>query len=205
MLVTALCESWTGSPNDSRVLHRCYSHLPQGLNAEDKFRIVRNDQRDFKLYYRHLLRLCYDIIPQVQSEMLKKWKRWKLGKDIDEEYRNTYSQTPHIKTGSIATGNLPYLHENNASDQIGDSPRLSKTKRESSCSAAPEENRQLVVSYSNGKERDKPAKSRRHTLQFSFLLHRSAASQVSTTTEDVCLEEKAQCRTYCTKGEETNV
>uniref|UniRef100_H2UIA0 Glucagon receptor b n=1 Tax=Takifugu rubripes TaxID=31033 RepID=H2UIA0_TAKRU len=93
-----------------------------------------------------LIRLFYDLLfssfqgllvailycfvnKEVQSEMLKKWKRWKLGKDIDEEYRHTYSQTPHLKSGSIATGNL-LLHENNASDPSGDSPRLGRANRE---------------------------------------------------------------------------
>ncbi|XP_070683849.1 glucagon receptor [Pempheris klunzingeri] len=134
---------------------------------------------------------CF-VNKEVQSEMLKKWKRWKLGKDIDEEYRHTHSHTPHIKSGSIATGNVPDLHDNNASDP---SP---------SCSAAPEENRQLVVSYSNGTGKGRPAKSR-HTLQFSFLPQRGATSRVSTTTEEVCLEEKTQSHAYRLEGEETNV
>lgn len=136
--------------------------------------------------------------------MLKKWKRWKLGKDIDEEYRHTHSHTPHIKSGSIATGNLPYPHDNNTSDPSGDSPRLNKADRAPSCSAAPEENRRLVVSYSNGTGKGQPAKSR-HTLQFSFLPRRVTASHISTATEDVCLEEKAQCRSHPPEGEETNV
>ncbi|XP_042198467.1 glucagon receptor [Callorhinchus milii] len=34
---------------------------------------------------------------EVQCELLKKWKRWKLGKDIEEEYRHTYSQTLHLR------------------------------------------------------------------------------------------------------------
>lgn len=148
--------------------------------------------------------ICHPIMPQVQSEMLKKWKRWKLGKDIDEEYRHTHSHTPHVKSGSIVTGNLPDLHDNNASDPCGDSPRFTKADRGPSCSTAPEENRRLVVSYSNGTGKGRPAKSR-HALQFSFLPHRGAASHVSTTTEEVCLEEKGQCRTHPLEGEETNV
>ncbi|KAK1887036.1 Glucagon receptor [Dissostichus eleginoides] len=142
---------------------------------------------------------CF-INKEVQSEMLKKWKRWKLGKDIDEEYRHTHSHTPHLKSGSIATGNLPYLHDNNASDPGGDSPRLNKA--EPSCSAAPEENRRLVVSYSNGTGKGGTTKSR-HTLQFSFLPHRGASSHVSMATEEACLEEKLHTNTV--EGEETNV
>lgn len=151
-----------------------------------------------------LLPLCRPIIPQVQSEMLKKWKRWKLGKDIDEEYRHTHSHTPHVKSGSIATSNLPYLHDNNGSEPSGDSPPLNKADGDPSCSAAPEENRRLVVSYSNGTGKGGPAKSR-HALQFSFLPRRGAGSHVSTATEDVCLEERMQGRTYPLEGEETNV
>ncbi|TDH15899.1 hypothetical protein EPR50_G00014330 [Perca flavescens] len=146
---------------------------------------------------------CF-VNKEVQSEMLKKWKRWKLGKDIDEEYRHTHSHTPHIKSGSIATGNLPYLHDNNVSDPGGDSPRLNKADRDPSCSATLEDNRRLVVSYSNGTKKGGPAKSR-HTLQLSFLPHRGAGSNVTTTTEDACLEEKVQCCTCPLDGEETNV
>lgn len=124
--------------------------------------------------------------------MLKKWKRWKLGKDIDEEYRHTHSQTPHIKSGSIATGNLPYLHDNNGSDPRGDSPRLDKAKRQ-----PPAENRQLVVSYSSGKGGGTKSRT---ALRFSFLLSRVSASHVSTATEDV-----RQCQKCRTEGDETNV
>uniref|UniRef100_A0A8C7K2Q6 Glucagon receptor a n=1 Tax=Oncorhynchus kisutch TaxID=8019 RepID=A0A8C7K2Q6_ONCKI len=40
---------------------------------------------------------CF-VNKEVQSEILKKWKRWKLGRNIEEEYRHTYSQTPHLNT-----------------------------------------------------------------------------------------------------------
>lgn len=40
---------------------------------------------------------------QVQSEILKKWKRWKLGRNIEEEYRHTYSHTVHLRGGSLVT------------------------------------------------------------------------------------------------------
>lgn len=129
--------------------------------------------------------------------MLKKWKRWKLGKDIDEEYRHTHSQTPHLKSGSMATANLVLVHETNANEPSGDSPRLSKA-REPLCSAAPQENRRLVVSYRNGSQKGRPGRS---SLRFSFLLPPASAGRVSTTTEDVCLEEKEPPE----EGEETNV
>ncbi|XP_059199687.1 glucagon receptor [Centropristis striata] len=140
---------------------------------------------------------CF-VNKEVQSEMLKKWKRWKLGKDIDEEYRHTHSQTPHVKSGSIATGNLPYLHDNNDSEPGGDSPRLNKAAGDASRGAAPEENRRLVVSYSNG--RSAAAKCR---LQFSFLPHRGAGRHASST-EDASLEDKLQRCTSSVDGE-TNV
>ncbi|KAM4664626.1 glucagon receptor [Discoglossus pictus] len=43
---------------------------------------------------------CF-VNKEVQSELLKKWKRWKLGKDIEEEYKHTNSQTPRAGAGSI--------------------------------------------------------------------------------------------------------
>ncbi|XP_029950742.1 glucagon receptor-like [Salarias fasciatus] len=144
---------------------------------------------------------CF-VNKEVQSEMLKKWKRWKLGKDIDEEYRHTHSQTPHVKSGSIATGNLPDLHDNNTgSDPSGDSPRPGRAARGPSCSAAPEENRRLVVCYSNGTGKGRPARSR-HNLRFCFQPRRGAANAAS---EELRLEERAPYRSGPAEGEETNV
>lgn len=151
----------------------------------------------FNLHHHYLSCLSHHFLSQVQSEMLKKWKRWKLGKDIDEEYRHTHSQTPHVKSGSIATGNVP-----NTSDPNADWPRFNKANSGPVCSAATEENRKLVVSFSNGTGKCRPAKSR-HTLHFSFQSHRGATS--STATEDVCLEERVKYRSYTLEGEETNV
>lgn len=135
--------------------------------------------------------------------MLKKWKRWKLGKDIDEEYRHTYSHTPHVKSGSIATGNLPDLHDNNTSDPSGGSqgtPPFKKADMGPSCSTAPEESQQLVVSCTNGTGEGKAAKSR-HTLQFTSLPHRGGGSHAGTIKEEFCLEERVQCHIYPLEGE----
>lgn len=140
---------------------------------------------------------CF-VNKEVQSEMLQKWKRWKLGQDIDEEYRHTHSHTPHVKSGSIATGNLPDLHCNNGSEPSGSLPHLNKADRGPSSSAAPEENRRLVVSYSNGTGKGKPSKSK-HILHFSFRPRRGTAA------EHVCLEDRVQYRSYPLEGEETNV
>ncbi|XP_007578397.1 glucagon receptor [Poecilia formosa] len=146
---------------------------------------------------------CF-VNKEVQSEMLKKWKRWKLGKDIDEEYRHTHSQTPHVKSGSIATGNLTDLQDNNASDPSNDSPRANRANCHPPCSAAPEESRRLVVSYSNGTGNARSAKNRQ-VLQFTFPPQRGATSRGSTTTEDISLEDQAQRRSYPQEGDETSV
>uniref|UniRef100_A0A3Q1IRU5 Glucagon receptor b n=1 Tax=Anabas testudineus TaxID=64144 RepID=A0A3Q1IRU5_ANATE len=138
----------------------------------------------FNSYQGLLVAILYCFVnKEVQSEMLKKWKRWKLGKDIDEEYRHTHSHTPHIKSGSIAT--VPQ-------------------SRGPLCSTVPEENRRLVVSYINGKGKGKANKSR-HTLKFSFMPHRGSTSHASTTTESTCLEAREQCCSHPLEGEETNV
>ncbi|XP_051940932.1 glucagon receptor isoform X2 [Hippocampus zosterae] len=142
---------------------------------------------------------CF-VNKEVQSEMLKKWKRWKLGKDIDEEYRHTHSQTPHLKSGSIATGNLPDLLDNNTRDPSGGSMgtvQHKKVERGSSSSTAPDENHQLVMSDS-----DEMGKVNKNAFHLSF---RSQRSLSSTTSEDVCLEQRAQCHSYPTEGAETDV
>lgn len=41
--------------------------------------------------------------PQVQAELLKRWQRWKLGKDLAEEYKHTYSHTPSARNGTGST------------------------------------------------------------------------------------------------------
>ncbi|XP_073540305.1 glucagon receptor [Phyllobates terribilis] len=43
---------------------------------------------------------CF-VNKEVQYELLKKWKLWKLGKDIEEEYKHTNSQAPRAGLGSI--------------------------------------------------------------------------------------------------------
>ncbi|NXT18068.1 GLR protein, partial [Syrrhaptes paradoxus] len=37
---------------------------------------------------------------QVQAELLKRWQRWKLGKDLAEEYKHTYSHAPSAHNGA---------------------------------------------------------------------------------------------------------
>lgn len=126
--------------------------------------------------------------------MLKKWKRWKLGLDIDEEYRHTHSQTPHVKSGgslvAAATGSHPppYRHDTHGSEASGDSPRHHVKKAKRAQRQLLPENRQLVVSYSHGGRGPAAAAA----LRFSFLLPRiSPSHHVSTATEDLHLEERA--------------
>ncbi|NWR67773.1 GLR protein, partial [Bucorvus abyssinicus] len=42
--------------------------------------------------------------PQVQAELLKRWQRWKLGKDLAEEYKHTYSHAPSARNGAGGAG-----------------------------------------------------------------------------------------------------
>lgn len=132
----------------------------------------------------------------MQSELLKKWKRWKLGLDIDEEYRHTHSQTPHVKSGgslaaaaTAATSSHPppYHQDIHGCEASGDSPRLHAKKGKTAKRQLPPENRQLVVSYSQGRRGPAAAAA----LRFSFLLPRiSQSHHVSTATEDLRLEER---------------
>ncbi|XP_062976229.1 glucagon receptor [Elgaria multicarinata webbii] len=45
---------------------------------------------------------CF-VNKEVQSELMKKWTRWKLGRDIEEEYKHTYSHTPNVRNGGAST------------------------------------------------------------------------------------------------------
>ncbi|XP_020669874.2 glucagon receptor [Pogona vitticeps] len=45
---------------------------------------------------------CF-VNKEVQSELKKKWTRWKLGWDIEEEYKHTYSHTPNVRNGGAST------------------------------------------------------------------------------------------------------
>ncbi|XP_073763216.1 glucagon receptor isoform X2 [Danio rerio] len=126
-----------------------------------------------------LIRLFYDLLfssfqgllvailycfvnKEVQSEMLKKWKRWKLGKDIDEEYRHTHSQTPHAKSSTAP----PAAH---------DCPDTSSSL----------ESQRLVTGLQNGLSRSRG----RARLQFTSQTQ-EGASNCSSLTEDICLEER---------------
>lgn len=119
---------------------------------------------------------------QVQNEMLKRWRRWKLGKDIEEEYRHTHSQTPHAKSGSSAVP-LP--------------PDRSETPEPPESAPPSEESRRLVIScHRNGMGM---ARGRgRAGLCLASEPH-EGASNCSSLTEDICLEERLHC-TDCPSG-----
>ncbi|NXQ31885.1 GLR protein, partial [Alaudala cheleensis] len=42
---------------------------------------------------------CF-VNKEVQAELLKRWQRWKLGKDLAEEYKHTYSHAPNARNGA---------------------------------------------------------------------------------------------------------
>ncbi|XP_051560227.1 glucagon receptor-like isoform X2 [Myxocyprinus asiaticus] len=147
-----------------------------------------------------LIRLFYDLLfssfqgllvailycfvnKEVQSEMFKKWKRWKLGKDIDEEYRHTYSQTAHAKSASIA---LVMTHECPETPEPPDSAPPSV------------ESRHLVSGFQNGVSRNR-GKAR---LQLTSE-PQEGASNCSSLTEDICFEERqlsSECSAVVTES-----
>ncbi|XP_016110815.1 glucagon receptor-like [Sinocyclocheilus grahami] len=144
-----------------------------------------------------LIRLFYDLLfssfqgllvailycfvnKEVQSEMLKKWKRWKLGKDIGEEYRHTHSQTPHAKSCSMAPA---MTHE------CPESPELAASASQ-----------RLVTGLQNGVSQNRS----RVRLQLTSE-PQEGASNCSSLTEDICLEKRplnSECSAVVT---ETNL
>ncbi|KAA8585201.1 hypothetical protein FQN60_003895 [Etheostoma spectabile] len=115
---------------------------------------------------------CF-VNKEVQSEILKKWKRWKLGRNIEEEYRHTYSNTPNTKTASLLNhvSRLPHL------------PDIAKT---SSPVCSPEETHMLVAGCHNGTVHSKGAG------QCGSPLHEVTISNC-TLLEDINLTDKVQC------------
>ncbi|XP_015253995.1 PREDICTED: glucagon receptor [Cyprinodon variegatus] len=79
---------------------------------------------------------CF-VNKEVQSEILKKWKRWKLGRNIEEEYRHTYSNTNNTKTGSLLN-HIPRL------------PQLPDIAKSSGPVCSTEEQTWLVARCHNG-------------------------------------------------------
>ncbi|XP_030646040.1 glucagon receptor [Chanos chanos] len=114
---------------------------------------------------------CF-VNKEVQSEILKKWKRWKLGKDIEEEYRHTYSQTSQVKGGSFLL-QAPHL------------PRLPDITTTTSTLCSPEEKHVLVINcHQNGMGQTNRG------LQFTSRPH--DGSTCSTLSDDLVLKDRVQ-------------
>ena len=82
--------------------------------------------------------------------MLKNWKRWKLGRNIEEEYRHTYSQPSHIKSGSLLnpTQRLPtHLPDITATTTAA---AAANSHAAAAALAVPEEKHRLMVCCGGG-------------------------------------------------------
>ncbi|XP_029601024.1 glucagon receptor [Salmo trutta] len=166
-----------------------------------------------------LIRLFYDLLfnsfqgllvailycfvnKEVQSEMLKKWKRWKLGKDIEEEYRHTYSHTAHVKSGSIVTGNLAGVQDNGSDpkdSQLTPNPDYDPDPNPASTSITPNESSRLVGFCHNRTDKAKTQAS----LQCPSTPH-GGTNNCSTLMENICLEEREQSYARPEEGAESN-
>ncbi|XP_037332617.2 glucagon receptor [Pungitius pungitius] len=114
---------------------------------------------------------CF-VNKEVQSEILKKWKRWKLGRNIEEEYRHTYSNTHNTKTASLL-------------NHVSRLPHLPDIGKSSSPVCSPEETRMLVAGCDNGAAGGKGAG------QCASPAHEGTASNC-TLLEDISLTDRAQ-------------
>ena len=108
--------------------------------------------------------------PKVQSEVLKKWKRWKLGRNIEEEYRHTYSNTPNTKTASLL-------------NHVSRLPHLPDITKSSAPACSPEEKHMLVAGCHNGSVHSKG--SGKCTTQ-----QHEAATSNCTLVEDISLSDR---------------
>uniref|UniRef100_A0AAQ6AE48 Glucagon receptor a n=1 Tax=Amphiprion ocellaris TaxID=80972 RepID=A0AAQ6AE48_AMPOC len=123
-----------------------------------------------------LVAILYCFVNQeVQSEILKKWKRWKLGRNIEEEYRHTYSNTPNTKTASLLNhvSRLPHL------------PDIAKT---SAPVCSPEERHMLVADCHNGEVHSKGAGKCACPLQKETISNCSLVEDISSTDKMQCCE-----------------
>ncbi|XP_061830415.2 glucagon receptor-like [Nerophis lumbriciformis] len=107
---------------------------------------------------------CF-VNKEVQSEVLKKWKRWKLGRNIEEEYRHTYSNMPNTKTGSLL---------NHVSQPP---PRLPERAERSASICSPEEWHMLVAN-GGGADHGKAAGQRGSPLHEGTVGHYTAVEDM---------------------------
>ncbi|NWX15434.1 GLR protein, partial [Aegotheles bennettii] len=64
---------------------------------------------------------CF-VNKEVQAELLKRWQRWKLGKDLAEEYKHTYSHAPSARNGAGSTCEKHQLVVGTCTNGLGRSP-----------------------------------------------------------------------------------
>ncbi|XP_034045993.1 glucagon receptor [Thalassophryne amazonica] len=115
---------------------------------------------------------CF-VNKEVQSEVMKKWKRWKLGRNIEEEYRHTYSNTPNVKSSSLL-------------NHMSRLPHLSDITKASVPVCSPEERCMLVDSCHNGVACSKT------TGTCTSPLHKETISNC-TVVDDISVTDKVQC------------
>ncbi|KAK7167115.1 hypothetical protein R3I94_001497 [Phoxinus phoxinus] len=127
----------------------------------------------FNSFQGMLVAILYCFVnKEVQSEILKKWRRWKLGRDIEEEYRHTYSQTLQMKSGSIL------VHSSNH-------PRLPDIATTTSRLGSPEEKQMLVSNNQNGMGTGQGC------LQFTSTPQ--DGSTCSSITEEIVMVDRGKC------------
>ncbi|XP_028841976.1 glucagon receptor isoform X2 [Denticeps clupeoides] len=114
---------------------------------------------------------CF-VNKEVQSEILKKWKRWKLGRNIEEEYRHTYSHTAHVRGGSILA-------------QPSAMPRLPDITATKSPPCSLEEKQALVAGCQNGM-------GRKQAGCCFITTPREGATNCSLLSENILLMDKVQ-------------
>ncbi|TSK18097.1 Glucagon receptor [Bagarius yarrelli] len=157
--------------------------IDESVDRESLLRLVRLFYDLFFSSFQGLLvavLYCF-VNKEVQNEMLKRWKRWKLGKDIEEEYRNTHSQTAHGKSASINVA-LP--------------PEHSDTPESATMAPPSEESHCLVKCSRNG------AGLAQGVIRAGLP---EGTSNRSSLTEDICLEERLQNKGHPLGTEESDI
>ncbi|KAI4891178.1 hypothetical protein NFI96_016487, partial [Prochilodus magdalenae] len=110
----------------------------------NSFQVSMEDSKDcstparyISLFTGLLVAILYCFVnKEVQSEILKRWKRWKLGKDIEEEYRHTYSNTAQVTNSMLVHASTK--------------PRLPDIAHLASPLSSPEEKHLLAAGCQNG-------------------------------------------------------
>ncbi|KAK1803114.1 hypothetical protein P4O66_021642, partial [Electrophorus voltai] len=151
--------------------------IDESVSKESLLRLIRLFyDLLFSSFQGLLVAILYCFInKEVQNEMLKRWRRWKLGKDIDEEYRHTHSQTAHGKSSSAGLAVAP---EHSDTPEPTDPMEPLPPSEESRC---------LVVRCHNGTGGER--RRGQAVLQLAFQ-PQGDTSNCSSLTEDTCLDER---------------